>query len=222
MIESALLRWVLTVVFGGTAVWFLLCTARRGVAVPERISSMGHVVMSSLTVPMAWTWGMQIPTPPQIAVLSLAAVWFFVLAIGDSRSGSDRDHEGLSGRIHHVMMMVAMVWMLATMPHLMAATSHGPGFGGHHAPSSGTSGSVAKNPTTELPIWITIVTVALAGYLVLSSMRWIAAAVDRGRDAATTSTPVSSDALPVLALTSACYGVMSIGMAAMLLAALPF
>lgn len=224
MIESGLLRWVLTIVFTVTTVWFVFRAARRGAGVPERVSSTGHVVMGALMVPMAWPWGMWIPALPQIVVLSAAALWFLLLGLGNLRSGAGNEHGGRASGLHHAVMMGAMLWMVATMPELMAATPHDSGSGGHHHAlgSVGSGVLAASAPPAALPAWITIVTVVLGGYLILSSMTWIASAVDRGRGAVNAAAPAESGSAQVLGLSCACHGAMSVGMGVMLLAALPF
>ena len=221
MIESALLRWILTALFALTAIWFMRRAVRAGAGAPERISAMAHVLMSALMVPMAWPWGMTIPAFPQIVLLSLAGLWFLGLAVKKSWPRVEAEPGGRWASLHHAAMMVAMVWMLATMPELMAATSHDPGSGGHHAVGAGASATmVAGTMPAELPVWITIVTVVLGGYLILSSMSWLAAAVDRGRGATGAST-TGFDIVESVALSWAGHGAMSIGMGVMLLAALP-
>ncbi|MEV6227809.1 DUF5134 domain-containing protein [Saccharopolyspora shandongensis] len=213
MTESPLLRWILTVLFIATAVWFLLQALRRGARVPERVSSMSHVVMSALMVPMAWPWGMLLPAAPQIALFALAALWFLALAAGNARFRTGHAHGGGRAQLHHAVMMAAMVWMLATMPELMAADHGGSQPGGHHALGPGSTEVAAAGPApAQLPTEILIITLVLGGFLILSSMGWIAAAVDSAR-----RHPNPPNAV---ALCSACHGAMSIGMGAMLLSSL--
>jgi hypothetical protein len=222
MTESPLLRWILTVLFIATAAWFLLQALRRGLCVSERISSTSHVAMSVLMVPMAWPWGMHLPATPQIVLFGLATLWFLALAIGSARFRAGRSHGGRLAQLHHAVVMAAMVWMVALMPQLMAVDHNGSEHGGHHAMGPGATGIAAAGPApNQLPTGMTIITLLLAGFLLLSSVGWIAEALDTARRNPNATTQPGSVAPEAggyaTALCSACHGAMSIGMGAMLL-----
>lgn len=213
MVESLLLRWILTALFALTAAW---CGYRIAAPVGgwrDRISSAAHVAMSLLMIAMAWPWGMAVPMLPQIALFTIAAAWFLVLTALRVPCGHLRRAARLA-HAHHAATSAAMVWMVATMPALMAG-SHDSGGSGHHhalgAPHSGVLAAAAAptGHTARIPL----ITAAIAAILVLSSTAWIASAADTGRTSTNRTTTRH-------ALDSACHGAMSAGMGFMLFAML--
>ena len=209
MVESLLLRWVLTVLFTLTAVWCGFRAARPAGGWPDRLSSISHLAMSLLMIAMAWPLGMSVPAGPQIALFAVATGWFLVLTALRVPCGHAR--RARIAHTHHAVMSAAMVWMIATMPMLMMGGSDSGGGHHHHSMGAPSSGVLAAAATPGPPSGVVTISVLLAGFLVLSSVAWISTAVDTGRRALAESTATHP------AWDSACHGAMSIGMGAMLL-----
>ena len=107
-------RMVFTAVFGGLAiqaVW-ALASAHGSVAV---IHHIGDMIMSLGMASMAWPLWLQWPTSPQVGLyLTLAVISAGVLG---------RQHRSTHGlgrwvgllRVHHLVMLVAMTWMVGAM-----------------------------------------------------------------------------------------------------------
>lgn len=174
MIRSAALGWLLSVVFAAIAGYYAWRTVRAAgggrPTKPDRISCAVHAAMSAGMVPMLWWWGMELPALPQVALFGFGALWFLTLAGGDPRQASCalQGHRGPLGlrlyHVHHAVLMVAMVWMVALMsvPALapmsmsaapapaggaMAGMDHGAAGGlpvaGGHAPGGPPAAAVA-------------------------------------------------------------------------------
>lgn len=213
MVESLLLRWVLTFLFVLTAVWCGFRVAGRAGGWRDRLSWTGHIAMCLLMIAMVWPWGMSVPAGPQIGLFAVATAWYAVLIALRVPCGHLRKSARLAHG-HHAVMSAAMVWMVATMPALMPGT-HGSGTGGHHhALGAPASGVIAMAAPESGPVGgVVLVSALLAGFLVLSSMAWISSAVDSGRTGAS-----RTDAQH--ALDAACHGAMSVGMGVMLFSVL--
>ncbi|APU16045.1 DUF5134 domain-containing protein [Actinoalloteichus fjordicus] len=187
MVDGPLLRWLFTIGFAVALLGFLRQLVGRpadGPSLPARISALAHVLMCAAMVAMTWPWGMSIPLTPQLVVFSLATAWFLALTVGRLRAGREQA-AGPSAHVHHTLMAAAMVWMLAIMPAAMTAPSSS---GGHvHAlaalgsPAEGitTLGAVSVAPERlGLSALVAVLTGLIGLYLILSSLRWIAGAVD--------------------------------------------
>jgi hypothetical protein len=115
MITNAVLQWVLSAVYvlitAYSLYWIVRCPTGR-----DRISYVTHALMGVAMFAMIWPWGMSLLIVPQIAVFSLATLWFLYLAGRDrghpEERSAHRGHHGGSGKlIYHAGMMVAMVVM---------------------------------------------------------------------------------------------------------------
>ncbi|WP_114559285.1 DUF5134 domain-containing protein [Desertihabitans aurantiacus] len=129
MVEDVGLRVVLSVLFGVTAVWFVLHGVRGG-SWADRVCDGCHAAMSLAMVGMAWPAGTGRFVVPQVLVFAAASLWFLLMAVLPSgRPTRHREHADGGPWLHwlHVAMMLAMVWMLLAMPHL---------HGGGSAPAS--------------------------------------------------------------------------------------
>ncbi|MFR9730962.1 DUF5134 domain-containing protein [Saccharopolyspora sp. MS10] len=221
MVESMLLSWALTVLFALTGGWCAHSATRPGLRWSDRLSSWSHVVMSLLMIAMAWPWGMSVPALPQVVLFGIIAMWFAALTALRVPCAHEHGSPRLA-HAHHAVMSAVMVWMVAAMPLLMMGASESGG--GHHHSLGGGGGSgvlAAAAPAPGPPGAVVATSAALAAFLVLSSMAWIATAADTGRHALNTAEATGTRPAPEatrLALDAACHGAMSIGMGAMLFA----
>ncbi|MFG2059621.1 DUF5134 domain-containing protein [Micromonospora sp. NPDC048930] len=156
MIGNGPLRWLLTVAFGGAAVFHLLRCLRppaawRSPAAEHRLSEMLHLAMGLSMIAMIWPWGAAVPAAAWIVVLMMSTGWFVVRAVRTSRP-----------RAVPVFFATAtgtMVWMCTSIPGHTSAGGHGgmdmTGMG--HAPVG----------------WAGWVGALLGGYLVLAAFSWV-------------------------------------------------
>ena len=191
------LRWLLTVAFGGAAVFHLLRCLRPPAAwlspvAEHRLSEMLHLVMGLSMIAMIWPWGAAVPAAVWIVVFMMSTGWFVVQAVWTSRR-----------RAVPVFFATAtgtMVWMGASIPGHASAGGHGgmdmAGMG--HAPV-GCAG------------WVSAL---LGGYLVLAAFWW----VGRGMHIGGLSTATTDAVARPLDWSALCHGVMSAGMGIALLA----
>jgi hypothetical protein len=88
----------------------LFAPAARG----ARVVALAHLLMSVAMIGMVWGW--PAPGTPagivQLAVFGLLAAVFVLRALRSAERGRD-------GGAQHLLVLVAMVWMLAAMPWLM-------------------------------------------------------------------------------------------------------
>ncbi|MEV4320158.1 DUF5134 domain-containing protein [Actinocrispum sp. NPDC049592] len=109
--------WLLTIVFTGTALWFLVGCARPRACTSERVTSVAHVVMGLAMVAMVWNTGL--PAWLQVAFFASATVWFAGLATVPHQAPDFRS-------LHHALMAAAMVWMVVSMSlghHVVSAAT---------------------------------------------------------------------------------------------------
>lgn len=225
MIESAELAWILTIVFAVTGIVCAIRCVQPEVGgqpqyIADRVSSGCHFLMSAGMLAMVWPWGMEISLTAQILVFSAAALWFVAALVMRSRVRSCAAHGVVMGRahqLHHGLLMVAMVWMLALMPMamdaMMAHESSGSGtseHAGHHEMGSG------MHAGSGLPWWITGINMIFVLYCVALGVWWLSRALDAMRDKGKTPTSVTVAALRASGVDTACHSVMSMGMGVML------
>ncbi|WP_020498173.1 DUF5134 domain-containing protein [Sciscionella marina] len=214
MIESMLLRILLTILFAGTGLWCLHAAVRRfprvRPSVADRVSWIAHVLMSAGMIAMAWPWGMSLPMNPQLALFALVALWFLGLAVRGHRPCVGHGNLRRLPHVHHAVMMGAMVWMIASMP--MAMGGGGSSGGHHHMAMPGMPG-MDMPATPSLPVVFVVANLVLGAYFLVTSLGWIASAVDHARVADTGLNRFAAGE-------STCHAAMSIGMGAMLLAML--
>jgi hypothetical protein len=98
--------WALTVLFTGTALWFLVGCARPTACTSDRITCGSHVLMGVAMIGMIW--GTALPVWLQAGYFATVTLWFAGLATIPHRS------EGFRA-MHHALMAAAMVWMVVTM-----------------------------------------------------------------------------------------------------------
>ncbi|MFE9692744.1 DUF5134 domain-containing protein [Micromonospora sp. NPDC005806] len=197
MIGNGPLRWLLTVAFGGAAVFHLLRCLRPPAAwlspvAEHRLSEMLHLVMGLSMIAMIWPWGAAVPAAAWIAVFMMSTGWFVVRAVRKRR------HRAVP--MFFATTTGTMVWMCASIPGHASAGGHGgmdmAGMG--HAPV-GCAGWVGA---------------LLGGYLVLAAFWRVGRGMRIGGLSAATTDAVACP----LDWSALCHGVMSAGMGIALLA----
>ncbi|HWD06095.1 MAG TPA: DUF5134 domain-containing protein [Amycolatopsis sp.] len=172
MFSSPALSWLFTVVFAITGLYSLYRfaglmsgTGRDG----DRAAELAHLLMSLAMVGMTWAWTGSADTTGgivQVVVFGLFALWF----AGGLLAGAHR-----VGGAYHLVMAVAMVWMVVAMPLLMGGMAGGPGDGGR-ADMPGMQ-SANPMPTTgalaSRPAWVSLVTVVLIVLLAVAALWWL-------------------------------------------------
>lgn len=218
MIDTPVLRWLLTLLFAATALWCARVMLLPAIRMTARVDAAWHVLMGAAMVAMAWPWGMGVPTTPQTVLFVLACAWF----LGRTAFGAGHDHGGahsarrVSG-VHHAAMMAAMAWMVASMPSLMGGHGTDAGGGHHHAlGGGGTSGMAAAAPMdmAAVPTALTVTNMALGVVFVVACLPWLARALDLGRRLPDPQSPT----LGRLVADCGCHAAMSFGMGVMFLA----
>jgi Domain of unknown function (DUF5134) len=96
----------LTILFAGTALWFLITCTRRTACTTERITGGSHVLMGASM--LAMVWGTSLPLWLQVAFFTAVTLWFAGLATVPHRPHGFR-------ALHHAVMAAAMVWMVIAM-----------------------------------------------------------------------------------------------------------
>lgn len=197
MIDSVALRWILTAAFAVLGMLYVVSSVRVGRAWTQRVSGAAHVVMCAAMIAMAWPWGMDIPVRPQVAVFALAALWFLLLARSNG-TGTVRLYD-----LHHVVLMAAMAVMVGSMPTLMDRSgSEMPQ--AVNMPAHMSMPGMDGNSSGGVPGYLIAISIVLAGYFAVYTLWLISRTAGRRKTS----------------LDSGRQGVMSLGMAVMLIAVL--
>ena len=122
MIGTDPLRWLLTVAFGGVAVFHLLrCLCPPAVwlspVAEHRLSEMLHLVMGLSMIAMIWPWGAAVPAVAWIVVFMMSTGWFVVRAVWTLRRRAVP--------VFFATATATMVWMGAPIPGHASAGGHG-------------------------------------------------------------------------------------------------
>lgn len=207
---SAAVNGALTVLFvvtGGCSLarWAAL---RSGAAGPgDPVAELSHLVMSLAMIGMAWGYGGTAGDILQIVVFSVFGMYFATRI-----RAADR-HCRAPG--FHLLMCVAMVWMVLTMPLLMPMSG-----GGSGAPMDGMDmGGSAPGAllTGPAPGWIGPATGVLAVTLLGVAGLWLRSTVSRPVPAVAGPAAVTGVRLFAPRVDAACHLLMCLGMAATLL-----
>ncbi|HEU4361154.1 MAG TPA: DUF5134 domain-containing protein [Mycobacterium sp.] len=118
MIHNLVLRWVVTALFGLSAIECALAVIAKHRPWTTGVSRGLHFVMAAAMVVMTWPWGMGLPMTGPAAFFLLAAVWF----VTRSAVGPRTPTRWLWGG-YHGLMMLATAWMYALMGGLLPAGS---------------------------------------------------------------------------------------------------
>ncbi|HYK32362.1 MAG TPA: DUF5134 domain-containing protein [Streptosporangiaceae bacterium] len=175
-----------------TAVFMAAALCARPMRKADRPAAAFCVAMCAAMIVMAWRAEPGIATWVQVAGFGCAALWF-VLA---GRTGAGRLGRPAPDDMHHALMAAAMIWMLTV---LSGGTQMRSAMLGHGA-MAGMSG------VASLPFPVLAVTGLGAAYCVIASIPWLGRAVGPG--------PRVTDPA------AAGQAMMSVGMAAMLIAML--
>lgn len=117
MISDPILQWILSAVFLGTGLVYLVRVV-RGRSLSGRVGDILHLLMSAAMFAMVWEWGMALPIWPQAILFALAAAWFLAVALMPRLAAAMDHHHAHEPRWvwwYHVVMMGAMSWMLLAM-----------------------------------------------------------------------------------------------------------
>jgi uncharacterized protein DUF5134 len=227
--SSPALLVVLTAVFAVTGLYSLvrLSALASGAATDgDRMAELSHLLMSVGMLGMAWgrTGGPGTPSGVvQLVVFGLLSAWFLVHVLR-------RDGHRRVGAAYHLLVQVAMVWMVAVMPALMGMGGAAPASAAHdhdgHGGTGGTGEMARMTTSMAPPLWIQVVTVGFVVLLGAAALAWATAAVRPAR----VPVPVAPAGPPVprpaparpsgIRLDAGCHLLMSLGMAGMLMAML--
>lgn len=187
MFSSVPLLSVFTVLFLVTAVYSVVHLA----ALPsgasscvghsvDRAAELSHVLMSVAMIAMMWGWSGGPSSPSgalQIVAFGLIAIYFL--------TGAVRGHRAPAAGAYHLLMALAMVWMIATMP-LLTGSGAASGMDMEDMPwmSSSESGPTGPVGPGEYP-WVLPLSLVFAALLVAATLLWAYRAVKRsdGRSA---------------------------------------
>lgn len=125
MIAASGLRWVLSLMFAVPVLYGVWRIALPGTRMTERVDHALHASMGVLMIAMAWPWGMDVPSAPQVVLFSAGALWFVMTAL--FRAGDRSWGKAELAALPHVVMMGAMAWMVAAMPSSGGVSGHSTG-----------------------------------------------------------------------------------------------
>jgi hypothetical protein len=177
MLSSVPLMSLFTVLFRATGVYSVvrLAALASGLASAvdrpvDRAAELSHVLMSVAMIAMAWGWSGGPSSPSgilQIVAFGLAGAYFLCGAVFGYRTP-------LAGG-YHLVMALAMVWMVVTMPLLMgAAGSSGAAMEG--MPWMAGGGAGAAGPDAGARRWVLPISLVLVALLVGATLFWAARA----------------------------------------------
>lgn len=122
MIQDVALRWVVTLLFGFSAVVCIRAIIGNRHSAAAVISLSLHALMAIAMAVMAWPRGAELPTRAPMVIFAVAALWFAVMT---GRNGGQR-----AANSYHTLMMLAMAWMYAAMGGLPLRTTAHPDMAG--------------------------------------------------------------------------------------------
>lgn len=118
MITDPVAQWLFTILFVAIAVYLtpqLRIVRRRPL---EAIGVAFHIVMSLDMFAMAWPWWSSIPALPELLFFVVASLWYVAIFAGQLLRRIPAASVGGHGpwlQINHLIMMLAMVWMVVAM-----------------------------------------------------------------------------------------------------------
>lgn len=167
----------LTLAFCVTGLYCLvhLISTRRNATVAgssalsdEHVVDVNHVIMSAAMILMTWVMIDDVLLWTQVIV-------FAVLAL--SLVPNLQRAAGVTGRLDvvgHLLLDVAMIWMLAAMPLLMAGMDHGDGAGhGDHGSHGGPGGHGLEMSTAVTPAWADVVNLGFVVTCGVVALWWL-------------------------------------------------
>lgn len=211
MIQSVALSWILTAVFAVAGVYWvghgvLSLTRTTANGWGEGSTDVAHVLMCLGMIAMLWPWGHLVPRWPQVVAFVVAAAWFLLRAFLPGRWAHSRSRGECA---YHVVAMGAMAWMIALM------------MGAGHDTVSMPGMAMPQN----LALYAVVANRVLAVCFALMTVWWLAGAVDLRRTPTVAGAGQGGDSAgPIIEVLlspkvgAACNGLMSAGMAIMLVA----
>lgn len=191
MVDGPAAQWAFTAVFTILALFSLIRLIDERTLPWQVLGHAMHAVMAVDMVAMAWPWWWAIPHVPELLFFVAAAAWFAVV-LGLQLTGRLTRHRlGGHGPWHqsvHVVMMLAMVWMIAAM-------------GGDGPTATGGHDHAALSVTTSLT------GVAVTSGLIITGAMLVVDAVEGSRSPAHSWRGLHGDVVA--------HAVMCLGMAAM-------
>lgn len=128
---DSIVQWAFTLVFlslaGHSAYRIPLDRARPA----QAVGHVMHVAMAVDMAAMAWPWWVMVPAVPQIVFFTVATAWFgglLVLQVARRVPRRSLGGHGPGHQLAHVVMMLAMVWMVTVMTPV-GQSSSGSGHG---------------------------------------------------------------------------------------------
>lgn len=118
MVADPIMRWAFTLVFLSLAGYSAYRIPHDRARPAQAVGHALHIAMAVDMAAMAWPWWGMVPAVPQIVFFTTAAAWFGVLLMLQLARTVPRWAMGGHGPGHqlaHVVMMLAMVWMVAVM-----------------------------------------------------------------------------------------------------------
>ena len=237
IVVTVLLAIVFLVVGGYSLVRLALLVGEVGPG-GDRLAELSHLLMSIAMIAMAFGWSGGPSSGSgivQLVLFGVLTVWF--LGRAAARTG---DH-GPSSSVYHAVVCASMVWMVAAMPQLMGMPEMGSmagGHAGHHADGAAPAMEPAAAMGAPAPTWMVVTSWVFIVLLAAAGLVWVARAVrplpiepdaepaesgGRAGGAVAVAVRPSPTRLVHLAGPRAdawCHVLMSVGMAAMLVAML--
>lgn len=175
-----------------------------------RAIELSGLLMSLAMIAMVPMWGSLGSMRVQVLVFGVFCGYFAFRVLALRFTKTESPSALTLG--YHALATGAMVWMVAAMTPM---TGHRwpSGETGHHGGHHGTSGAATVDP----PLWMVSVTIVLAGALIAGAVVWFGAAVKANAAARTPGGRFSMARVTGPFVGSACHGLMSVGMGAMLL-----
>lgn len=165
MFTDPVAQWSFTVAFS-------VLTAYSGFRVSadfarplQAIGHALHAVMAADMVAMAWPWWVSIPGAAQLVFFVFAALWYVIVFVLQLSRSVTKDMLGGHSAWHqivHVVMMLAMVWMVAVMGDADPSGS------GHNHSALSAGGAVSG-------VLVTAGLIVAGVILVVDSLDWVRA-----------------------------------------------
>ena len=118
MFTDPVVQWTFTILFSLLTAYSVLRVFLDWSRPLQAIGHVLHAVMAAIWQGWHGRGGRRFPVPPQLVFFVIAAIWYVImLALQASRRVSRRLLGGHSAwhQAVHVVMMLAMVWMVAVM-----------------------------------------------------------------------------------------------------------
>lgn len=116
--------WVLTALFGASAIWVLLDilgSPAPSAGRPVLVDRLWHVVMGAGMIVMLWPWGAVVPVIAIVVLFTAGTCWFVGRGLFAGAAAGPFCRQPMPWS--HVAMMASMVFMAVAANALSAATS---------------------------------------------------------------------------------------------------